>query len=84
MTMEIVMTAARPLPLQMFGRCLGCRRHLVTDDKILTARAQAAVAELRASGIIFTIISSRPPRGMRMLIEPLGHHDARSAASMAA
>jgi Cof subfamily protein (haloacid dehalogenase superfamily) len=45
---------------------------LVTDDKILTARAQAAVAELRASGITFTIISSRPPRGLRMLLEPLG------------
>jgi len=44
---------------------------LVTDDKILTARAQAAVAELRARGIIFTIISSRPPRGLRMLLEPL-------------
>ena len=44
---------------------------LVTDDKVLTARAQAAVAELRASGIIFSIISSRPPRGLRMLLEPL-------------
>lgn len=45
---------------------------LVTDEKILTARAQTAVAELRANGIVFTIISSRPPRGMRMLLEPLG------------
>ena len=45
---------------------------LVTDDKILTARAQAAAAELRASGITFTIISSRPPRGLRILLEPLG------------
>jgi Cof subfamily protein (haloacid dehalogenase superfamily) len=44
---------------------------LVTDDKILTARAQAAVAELHARGIIFTIISSRPPRGLRMLLGPL-------------
>src|SRR3984893_3138935 len=44
---------------------------LVTDDKILTARAQAAVAELHARGIIFTIISSRPPRGLRMLFAPL-------------
>ena len=41
---------------------------LVTHDKILTARAQAAVAELHARGIIFTIISSRPPRGLRMLL----------------
>lgn len=45
---------------------------LVTDDKILTQRTQAAVADLRARGIIFTIISSRPPRGLRMLLEPLG------------
>jgi Cof subfamily protein (haloacid dehalogenase superfamily) len=45
---------------------------LVTDDKVLTPRAQAAVADLHARGIIFTIISSRPPRGLRMLIERLG------------
>lgn len=45
---------------------------LVTDDKILTAGARAAVAKLRANGITFTIISSRPPRGVRGLIGPLG------------
>ncbi|WP_026596066.1 Cof-type HAD-IIB family hydrolase [Methyloferula stellata] len=45
---------------------------LVTDDKVLTARAQTAVAELHACGIIFAVISSRPPRGLRMLLEPLG------------
>jgi Cof subfamily protein (haloacid dehalogenase superfamily) len=45
---------------------------LVTDDKILTARTQAAVAELHARGMAFTIISSRPPRGVRMLLKPLG------------
>jgi Cof subfamily protein (haloacid dehalogenase superfamily) len=44
---------------------------LVTNDKILTPRAQAAVAALHARGIMFTIISSRPPRGLRMLLEPL-------------
>jgi Cof subfamily protein (haloacid dehalogenase superfamily) len=44
---------------------------LMTDDKRLTPRAQAAVAKLHARGIIFTIISSRPPRGLRMLLEPL-------------
>jgi Cof subfamily protein (haloacid dehalogenase superfamily) len=44
---------------------------LVTGDKILSARAQAVVAELHARGIIFTIISSRPPRGLRMLFAPL-------------
>jgi hypothetical protein len=29
------------------------------------------VAALRAAGIVFAIVSSRPPRGLRMLIEPL-------------
>jgi len=37
---------------------------LVTDDKILTGRTQAAVADLHAHGIVFAIISSRPPRGL--------------------
>jgi Cof subfamily protein (haloacid dehalogenase superfamily) len=45
---------------------------LVTDDKNLTPRAVAAVAKLRANGIGFSIISSRPPRGLRLLLGPLG------------
>jgi Cof subfamily protein (haloacid dehalogenase superfamily) len=44
---------------------------LVTNDKILTTRTKAAVARLRAEDIAFSIISSRPPRGLRMLIDPL-------------
>jgi Cof subfamily protein (haloacid dehalogenase superfamily) len=44
---------------------------LMTDDKRLTVRARQAVAKLHARGIIFTIISSRPPRGVRMLLDPL-------------
>ena len=44
---------------------------LVTDDKVLTARTRAGVAKLHASGITFALISSRPPRGLRMLLEPL-------------
>ena len=44
---------------------------LVTNDKTLTVRTEAAAAALRAAGVIFAIISSRPPRGLRMLIEPL-------------
>jgi Cof subfamily protein (haloacid dehalogenase superfamily) len=44
---------------------------LLTDDKTLTNRAQSAVAELRSRGIKFSIISSRPPRGLHMLFEPL-------------
>ncbi len=44
---------------------------LVTDDKVLTARTRAAVAGLQTCGIAFAIISSRPPRGLCMLIDSL-------------
>jgi Cof subfamily protein (haloacid dehalogenase superfamily) len=44
---------------------------LVTAEKVLTPRAQAAVAALHAAGIAFAITSGRPPRGMAMLIAPL-------------
>ncbi len=44
---------------------------LVTQQKILTERAVAAVRRLRAAGIQFAVTSGRPPRGMAMLIEPL-------------
>ncbi|MDB5576795.1 MAG: HAD-superfamily hydrolase [Bradyrhizobium sp.] len=44
---------------------------LVTDDKVLTPRVAAAVAGLGAACIPFTIISSRPLRGIRPLIEAL-------------
>lgn len=44
---------------------------LVTTEKVLTERSRAAVARLDAAGIGFTVISSRPPFGLRMLTEPL-------------
>ena len=44
---------------------------LVTNEKILTPRAIAAVASLKKAGIKFAITSGRPPLGMQMLIEPL-------------
>jgi Cof subfamily protein (haloacid dehalogenase superfamily) len=44
---------------------------LVTKAKVLTKRAIEAVRRLHGSGIVFSITSGRPPRGMRMLIEPL-------------
>src|ERR1700678_3829447 len=44
---------------------------LVTQEKVLTDRAIAAVAKLKQAGILFAITSGRPPRGMSMLIEPL-------------
>jgi Cof subfamily protein (haloacid dehalogenase superfamily) len=45
---------------------------LVTADKVLTPRAVASVQALDAAGIAFAITSGRPPRGMAMLIDPLG------------
>jgi hypothetical protein len=44
---------------------------LVTTDKVLTARSCDAVRRLDAAGIAFSIVSSRPPFGLRMLVEPL-------------
>ena len=44
---------------------------LVTEDKILTDRAKAAVAALRKRNIRFAVTSGRPPRGMAMFVEPL-------------
>jgi Cof subfamily protein (haloacid dehalogenase superfamily) len=45
---------------------------LLTDDKVLTEAAIAAAQALRAAGIVLAIVSARPLRGMRMLVEPLG------------
>ncbi len=44
---------------------------LVTEEKVLTERAQRAVAALRKAGIRFAITSGRPPRGMAMLFDAL-------------
>jgi Cof subfamily protein (haloacid dehalogenase superfamily) len=44
---------------------------LVTDEKLLTDRTKEAVSALRSRGIVFTIISSRPPRGLRMVVDTL-------------
>jgi Cof subfamily protein (haloacid dehalogenase superfamily) len=66
------MIRARPLPFKCSAVVSDVDGTLVTDDKRLTARAQAAAVELRARGIIFSIISARPPRGLRMLLDPLG------------
>jgi hypothetical protein len=45
---------------------------LVTNEKVLTARAIEAVTRLKNAGIAFGITSGRPPLGMKMLIDPLG------------
>ncbi|AWN36776.1 Cof-type HAD-IIB family hydrolase [Methylobacterium radiodurans] len=45
---------------------------LVTDDKRLTPATVAAVRRLAAAGIGFTVASSRPPVGLRGLVQDLG------------
>jgi len=45
---------------------------LVTPDKLLTPAALEAAAELKAVGVPFTVVSSRPPRGMARIVEALG------------
>ena len=44
---------------------------LVTKTKTLTPRAIQAIERLHERGVLFAITSGRPPRGMRMLVEPL-------------
>jgi Cof subfamily protein (haloacid dehalogenase superfamily) len=44
---------------------------LLTEDKVLTPRAQASVQALRKAGIRFAITSGRPPLGMAMLFDAL-------------
>src|SRR5665213_522990 len=44
---------------------------LVPHDKILTKRTLKVVKDLHDAGIIFALTSSRPPRGLRMYIDPL-------------
>ncbi len=45
---------------------------LVNNDKQLTERTKEAARKLRDHGIELAITSGRPPRGMSMLVEPLG------------
>jgi len=44
---------------------------LLTQEKVLTPRACAAVQALYKAGIKFAVTSGRPPRGMAMLQDPL-------------
>ena len=66
------MTRARCRPVKCSAVISDVDGTLVTNEKVLTERTRAAAAALRANGILFSLISSRPPRGLRMLIAPLG------------
>lgn len=45
---------------------------LIDRDKRLTPRTVAAVRRLRDAGVAFSIVSARPPRGLRHVAGPLG------------
>jgi Cof subfamily protein (haloacid dehalogenase superfamily) len=59
------MTAIRALVSDVDGT-------LMTHGKELSEGTRRAVERLHESGIAFAAISGRPPRGMRMLVDPLG------------
>ena len=44
---------------------------LITKEKVLTPRTIDAVKRLRKRGVVFCITSGRPPRGLRMFVDPL-------------
>jgi Cof subfamily protein (haloacid dehalogenase superfamily) len=44
---------------------------LVTQEKVLTEKAKAAVAKLKDAGVTFAITSGRPPGGMQTVIKDL-------------
>jgi Cof subfamily protein (haloacid dehalogenase superfamily) len=44
---------------------------LVTPDKQLTPASVRAAQRLKEKGIGFTVVTARPPAGLRMLVEPL-------------
>lgn len=44
---------------------------LVTSEKLLSPRTIEAVAALRRRGVLFSIVSSRPPRGLERIVDTL-------------
>lgn len=44
---------------------------LVTRDKRITPRAMAAIEAMKRAGVHFTIMSARPPHGVRRLVEAM-------------
>ncbi len=68
-TSDHVAPEERALPIRLF--LADVDGTLVTQDKVLTHAAVAAVRSLRQVGVLFAITSGRPPRGMEMLVQPL-------------
>ena len=69
--MDVAMAEQQPVGSKIALFIADVDGALVTQDKVLTEAAKAAVRELDHAGIAFAITSGRPPRGMSMLIEPL-------------
>jgi Cof subfamily protein (haloacid dehalogenase superfamily) len=67
-----VTRARRAFPANISALVSDVDGTLLTDGKLLTRAARSAVAALGECGIPFAITSSRPPRGLRMLVEALG------------
>jgi Cof subfamily protein (haloacid dehalogenase superfamily) len=65
--MEALMTETRKISLVLAD----VDGTLVTEEKVLTKRAQSAVRALQSVGIRFAITSGRPPLGMAMLFDAL-------------
>jgi hypothetical protein len=57
---------------------------LLTPEKQITPRSKQAVDDVLAAGIRFTVISSRPLRGMRWIVEELNLHEPFAAFNGAA
>src|SRR5271169_5036623 len=71
MKIDYVVSSARPSRFKCSAVIADVDGTLVTNEKKLTAPTQAAVAKLHASGIAFSIISSRPLRGLVCFSHPL-------------
>src|SRR5260370_6225809 len=65
------MTSRRPPTTKISAIVSDVDGTLVSNEKQLTDRTRAAVAAIRKAGIPFSIISSRPPRGMAPLMKAL-------------
>lgn len=61
-----------PLPQTIAAVISDVDGTLVRTDKSLSARTMEISVKLRAAGIKFAIVSSRPPRGLKTIVERLG------------
>jgi len=62
------MTGGRSLPADIAAVVSDVDGTLVRTDKSLTPRTVETVGKLRASGVKFAIVSSRPPRGLKAVM----------------